>query len=493
MKKHLVFFALLIYSSFFLVNAYSIEIEIQKESERVRESLGWILPEKFPLQEQFQIIIDHTESKNRITVGILSTDPNDIRFPDYIENISNDPRIISFLITNQFACSPNNIDKSCVIIDVNREGLGDTIEEIRDNTREITEGVIGQGVILFAPEFDSVTLASGSTPDGEKIIVSRALYTINKQSTSSLFSAIGNIVLSADIRTAGGFYDIAETLAENNFSDFTIKLIPINDEIILRTFQISLICSDQLPEYIRCAENIDEQTNNGIISPLDFIENEEISRSDIFHDEFLPLNSIIQIVIYSDEELQIKNMNTNLIGELKNLGDIQDNGWVFSSKSGKNIDVRYIFGNDVSVEKNDLIFSIGPNIGDPIKIDDGGGCLIATAAFDSEMSSQVQLLREIRDNTVLQTSSGSGFMTGFNQFYYSFSPVVADYERENPVFKETVKITLTPLLASLTLLQYVDIDSESEMLGYGIGVILLNIGMYFVAPAVLIMKIKKLV
>ena len=31
-----------------------------------------------------------------------------------------------------------------------------------------------------------------------------------------------------------------------------------------------------------------------------------------------------------------------------------------------------------------------------------------------------------------------------------------------------------------------DIDSESEMLGYGIGVILLNIGMYFVATAVLI-------
>jgi len=36
-----------------------------------------------------------------------------------------------------------------------------------------------------------------------------------------------------------------------------------------------------------------------------------------------------------------------------------------------------------------------------------------------------------------------------------------------------------------------DIDSESEMLGYGIGVILLNIGMYFVAPAILIMKVKK--
>ena len=120
-----------------------------------------------------------------------------------------------------------------------------------------------------------------------------------------------------------------------------------------------------------------------------------------------------------------------------------------------------------------------------------GGCLIATAAFGSELAPQVQLLREIRDNTVLQTESGSTFMTGFNQFYYSFSPAVADYERENPIFKEAVRVALTPLLTSLTLLQYVDIDSESEMLGYGIGVILLNIGMYFVAPAVLITKIRK--
>jgi hypothetical protein len=121
----------------------------------------------------------------------------------------------------------------------------------------------------------------------------------------------------------------------------------------------------------------------------------------------------------------------------------------------------------------------------------GGGCLIATAAFGSELTPQVQLLREIRDNMVLQTKSGSIFMTGFNQFYYSFSPAVADYERDNTTFKEAVKLILTPLLTSLTLLQYADIDSESEMLGYGIGIILLNIGMYFVAPAVLITKIRK--
>ena len=120
----------------------------------------------------------------------------------------------------------------------------------------------------------------------------------------------------------------------------------------------------------------------------------------------------------------------------------------------------------------------------------GGGCLIATAAFGSEMTPQVQFLREIRDGTVLQTQSGSAFMTGFNQFYYSFSPAIADYERDNIVFKEAVKIAITPMLTSLAILNYVDIDSEEEMLGYGIGIILLNIGMYFVAPAVVIFKIR---
>ena len=107
------------------------------------------------------------------------------------------------------------------------------------------------------------------------------------------------------------------------------------------------------------------------------------------------------------------------------------------------------------------------------------------------MAPQVQLLREIRDNTVLQTKSGTNFMTGFNNFYYSFSPIIADYERENPVFKEAVKLSLTPLLTSLTLLQFTDIDSEAEMLVYGIGVIMLNIGMYLIAPTVITLKLVK--
>ncbi len=120
---------------------------------------------------------------------------------------------------------------------------------------------------------------------------------------------------------------------------------------------------------------------------------------------------------------------------------------------------------------------------------ENGGCLIATAAFGSELAPQVQQLRELRDNTVLSTESGIAFMGGFNQLYYSFSPSVADFERENPVFKEIVKVGLTPMLSSLSLLNHIDIDSEEEMLGYGISIVLLNIGMYIGIPAFGILKL----
>jgi len=121
----------------------------------------------------------------------------------------------------------------------------------------------------------------------------------------------------------------------------------------------------------------------------------------------------------------------------------------------------------------------------------GGGCLIATAAFGSELAPQVQTLREIRDNMVLNTASGISFMTAFNEFYYYFSPTVADWERENLVFKEVVKLVITPMIATLSILNYVDIDSEEKMLTYGISVIMLNIGIYFVTPAIIIEKLRR--
>jgi hypothetical protein len=121
----------------------------------------------------------------------------------------------------------------------------------------------------------------------------------------------------------------------------------------------------------------------------------------------------------------------------------------------------------------------------------GGGCLIATATYGSELAPQVQQLRELRDNKLLQTESGSAFMASFNDFYYSFSPNIADFERENPVFKEVVKIVITPMISSLSILNHVSMETDAEVLGYGISLILLNVGMYFGVPAIVIVKLKQ--
>jgi len=254
---------------------------------------------------------------------------------------------------------------------------------------------------------------------------------------------------------------------------------------------------------------------------LELLMVDTLERSKVFTDGFYPLNSIISLTVIPDQNSQITELNSNLIIDPANIEELKTGGWYFDSDStselGEIISGKYLFGSSTSsVDREDMYMIIGNNDGtEPIIHNDvivdantsdnpsydkaveqyedfkgSGGCLIATAAFGSEMAPQVQFLREIRDNTVLKTESGTAFMTSFNQFYYSFSPTIADYERENPVFKEVVKLTLTPLLTSLTLLQYADIDSESEMLGYGIGVIMLNIGMYFIVPALVIIKIK---
>ena len=194
---------------------------------------------------------------------------------------------------------------------------------------------------------------------------------------------------------------------------------------------------------------------------------------------------------------KILQFNVNAIHEKENVAEIIIPRDLIDGELTVLLNGKEIFAPVNKTERSSIISVVFDGKGDyTIGITtmdkyNGGGCLIATASFGSELAPQVQLLREIRDNTILQTKSGSAFMTGFNQLYYSFSPTIADYERENLIFKEAVKLILTPLLISLTLLQYVDIDSEHEMLGYGIAIILLNIGMYFAAPAVLITKIRK--
>lgn len=111
-----------------------------------------------------------------------------------------------------------------------------------------------------------------------------------------------------------------------------------------------------------------------------------------------------------------------------------------------------------------------------------GDCLIATASYGTELAPQVQMLREIRDNVLLSTNSGTLFMSAFNTIYYSFAGDIAQAERDNSVFKETVKLFITPMIMTLTIMTLADENSEFDVIFLGTSTIILIVGMYVLAP-----------
>ncbi|MBS7625700.1 hypothetical protein KEJ51_01460 [Candidatus Bathyarchaeota archaeon] len=121
-----------------------------------------------------------------------------------------------------------------------------------------------------------------------------------------------------------------------------------------------------------------------------------------------------------------------------------------------------------------------------------GRCIIATATYGSELSPQVQFLREFRDRRVLSTFSGREFMGAFNMWYYSFSPHVASWLIDNPSGREVLKVMLIPLLETLQLSEkiYVIFGFAPELAITMAGVLAsFLIGLtYFWAPATFILK-----
>jgi hypothetical protein len=113
------------------------------------------------------------------------------------------------------------------------------------------------------------------------------------------------------------------------------------------------------------------------------------------------------------------------------------------------------------------------------------GCLIATAAFESDLAPQVQQLREFRDGIALKTKAGSSFMNVFNGWYYSFSPSVADYERDQGWLKSVVRASVYPLLGILDLSKAVfhslSFNGEAAIVGAGMTASSL-IGLLYFAP-----------
>jgi len=71
-----------------------------------------------------------------------------------------------------------------------------------------------------------------------------------------------------------------------------------------------------------------------------------------------------------------------------------------------------------------------------------GGCFIATAAFGSPLAKEVDVLRVWRDESLLQSALGKGFVAA----YYRISPPIANFISMRPRLKRIVRWLLMPLV-----------------------------------------------
>jgi len=202
----------------------------------------------------------------------------------------------------------------------------------------------------------------------------------------------------------------------------------------------------------------------------------------------------------SDEGLQTKASDAGkaIVDAGKETGELvveagKEAGKAITDVGGKAVEKGTIVGETVaekSTETGKIIVEKGAEGIEEIQ-EKGGGCLIATAAYGTELAPQVQFLREVRDKTLLSTDSGIIFMSQFNQMYYSFSPFVADLERQHPIFQEGVRLFITPMISTLNIMSLADNGNEGQVLVLGSSVIALNLTIYFGVPALIVFSIHK--
>ena len=344
MKKELFFLVLIALVSISTTYVYSQEISLST------------------FQETAQIIVDKSISQNVTTsITLQSTSIQEIQIPAELEQkVRDSNRIEAIILTNQNQCVLGVVDQSCIMINVARNPEVRGIFAIQDETKEIAEQYIDEinqvfdteakfhSVFVHTNDASNIALETSGKVSGSGAI--SAVYTMPMEDTNSMYEKISSILLPKIIRDSEGFYNIAKNLSFEDNAKMTFSLIPLDTKSLLQ-LKLSV-------DYTNKASEIFE------VSPLEFFKVENIKRSDYFSTGFYPLNSIIQIVILSPEDTKISDIkgniiSTQIIDNEKIPTDVTKEGWIFDPQEGQRIQGKYIFGEETSVNKEKLKFSIG--------------------------------------------------------------------------------------------------------------------------------------
>lgn len=327
-------------------------------------------PRLATFHETAQVIVDQKfQNKTSTSITVMSTSTQEIRIPvELDQKIRDTENVVAVVITNEDQCVLGVINQACVLINISREGFEGGINETQSNARKIGDSLIADINKAFDinTKFHSVfvhfddkinrELETSGIISGRGIV--SAVYTMPKSDTSFLYEKLSAILLPKQIRDSGGFLDIAKKISNDSVSSVTFSIIPKGATSIFQ-FQVS--------------RDYPIETKMTSISPLELFGTEKIERSNYFKAGFFPLNSLIQIVVLSNETMKVTSHGSDLIPTTEKDGekypsDLTKNGWLFDPDSGDKIVGKYLFGKTFEVNKNDLKLTISNSIqsGPPI-------------------------------------------------------------------------------------------------------------------------------
>jgi hypothetical protein len=313
-------------------------------------------------QETAQVIVDKNISQNiTASITLQSTSIQEIKIPSELEKkIRENDKITAIVLTNQNQCVLGVSDESCIIINVERDPADANFLAIQNTTKNVAALFINELNQTFDTKarFHSTFIHTddqmGQILETSGIISGKgtvsAVYTMPMENTNSMYEKISALLLPKIIRDSGGFYDIAKNLSKEEKSKMTFSIIPLENTSLMQ-LKLSV-------DYPNMASSIKE------VNPLEFLHIEHLKRSEYFASGFYPLNSILQVVILSPEPTNISDvrgnmLTTQLIDGEKIPKEITKSGWVFDPEHGQKIQGKYIFGEKLSIDKNELIFSLG--------------------------------------------------------------------------------------------------------------------------------------
>jgi len=312
-------------------------------------------------QETAQLVIDKSISQNvTASITLQSTSIQEIKIPAELEReIREDARVKAVILTNQEQCVLGVIDKSCIMINVERNPEDKGIIMIQDNSRKIADKYIEKinsvfdtdanfhSVFVHTDAKSNTALETSGIISGKGVI--SVVYTLPMEDTDSMYEKISALLIPKIIRDGEGFYKIARDLSTNENAKMTFSMIPTDTRSLLQ---------------LRLTVNYPNQASEIFdVNPLKFFNIENINRSKYFSSGFYPLNSIIQVVVLSPEDTNISNVKGNIvptqtIGNEEIPIEITKEGWVFDPKEGQRIQGKYIFGEKTSVNGEQLEFSL---------------------------------------------------------------------------------------------------------------------------------------